>query len=213
MVTKPTGRRSGRPHLPLRDDPERHAFAYFVGRLTASSPLYLDSPHALAKLIMQAHYGIIDTPETRDAVTDALLDGRDFRLSMRTIKGRNNAESKEQWRDRDSANAMADNFCKKARNLESRLIEPSDGEHATDDQKDAHWLALMSTAWRLAIGVYAYRGDRFAEAARLAAKVGESDYFWGVMAPQFVACNSFLATAQGRSSFLARIKLARINSE
>jgi hypothetical protein len=100
---------------------------------------------------------------------------------------------------------MADNFCKKVLNLERRLVDPSDAEDASDDQKDAHWLALMSAAWRLAIGVYTYRGDPFAEAARLATKVGESDHFWRVIAPQFVTCSSFRAPEEERSSFLDRI--------
>jgi hypothetical protein len=100
---------------------------------------------------------------------------------------------------------MAANFCRKARRLERKLIDPGDAENATDDQKDAYWLALMSAAWRLAIGMYTYRGDPFAEAARLAARVGESDHFWGVIAPQFAACSSFRAPEQERSSLPARI--------
>jgi hypothetical protein len=153
MVTKPTGNPHGRRQLALRDDPERYEIAHFVARLTVPSPRYVGSPHALAKIIMQAHHGIIDTAETRDAVNDALLAGRDFRISMTKIRGENDADNKEQWRDRDSANAMAENFCKKARKLERKLIDPSDAEDATSDQRDAHWLALMSAAWRLAIGV------------------------------------------------------------
>jgi hypothetical protein len=64
MVTKPTGRQRGRQPLALRDDPERYPIAYFVARLTVSSPRYAGPPHALAKIIMQAHHGVIDTAET-----------------------------------------------------------------------------------------------------------------------------------------------------
>ena len=109
---------------------------------------------------------------------------------------------------------MAENFCKKARNLERKLVDQSDAEHATNDQKDAHWLALMSEAWRLAIGVYTFRGDPFAEAARLAAKVDESDHFWDMIAPRFAALSFLRAPEEERSSLLARLELlARINSE
>jgi hypothetical protein len=211
MVTKATGRPRGRPPLALRDDPERYPIAHFVARLTVSSPRYAGPPHALAKIIMQAHHGIIDTAETRDAVSDALLGGRDFRISMKKLGGRNDANNKDQWRDRDSANAMADNFCNKVRKLGRKLIDPTDAEDATSDQKDAYWLALMSTAWRLAIGVYTYRGDPSAESARLAAKAGESDHFCEVIAPQFVACSSFRAPEVDRSSFLARINSPDLN--
>jgi hypothetical protein len=210
MVTKPTGRSRGCPPLALRDDLERYPIAHFVGRLTGSSPCYRGPPHAFAKIIMQAHHGIIDTAETRDAVSDSLLGGRDFRISMKKLGGRNDANNKDQWRDRDSANALADNFCNKVRKLERKLIDPSDAEDATSDQKDAHWLELMS-AWRLAIGVYTYRGDPFAESARLAAQVGESDHFWKVIALQFVACSSFRAPEGERSSFLARINSSDLN--
>jgi hypothetical protein len=204
MVTKATGAPRGRRHLALRDDPDRYPLAHFVGRLTVPSPRYMGSPHALAKIIMQAHYGIIDTTETRDAVADALLAGRDFRISIGTRKGKNDIDNREQWRDRDTANAMAENFCKKARKLEKKLIDPSDAEDATSDRKDAHWLRLMSAAWRVAIGVYTCRGDPFAGAAWLAAKVGEFDYFRHFIAPQFAARSFMRAPEEERTSLLAR---------
>jgi hypothetical protein len=101
--------------------------------------------------------------------------------------------------------------------LEKSLRDPSDAEGATSDQRDAHWLGLMTAAWRLAIGAYTYKGDPFAAAAVAAAKVGESDHFWDVIAPQFAALSFFRAHEEERSSLLARLEpsalLARINSE
>jgi hypothetical protein len=211
MVTKSTGRPSGRPALALRDDPEQYAIAYFVARRGLPYLHRVESPHALAKLIMQAHHGIIDTAETREAVISAIWAGRDFQLRMTKLRGQNEVSNKEQWRDRLSANAMAANFCKKVRKLEKKLIDPSDAESASSDQKDATWLALMSAAWRLAIGVYTYSGDPFAAAAGLAAKAGESDYFLSVIAPQFVACSSFRAPENERPSFLTRINSPELN--
>jgi hypothetical protein len=190
MVTKATGGARGRPPLALRDDPERHAIAHFVARLTLDSPPYVGPPTALAKLIMQAHHGVMKTEEERAEVAEAIQDGRDFRISMKKLNGLGDADNKR-WQDRDSANALADNFCKKARKLERKLIDPSEAEDATSDQKDAHWLAMMSKAWRIALGRYSYTGDPFAVAARLAAKAGETDYFWRVLASQFFA-HSFL---------------------
>jgi hypothetical protein len=190
MVTKPTGRPRHRPRLPLREDQGRYPIAYFVARLTLISPRYVGTPHALAKFVMQAHYGIIDTVETRDAVSDALLGGREFKIGMMKLRGRNDPMDSEQWRNRDSANSMAENFCKKVRKLERRLMDPSDAEDATSDQRDARWLALMSKAWRIAMGLYTYRGDPFAAAADLASKAGEVDYFRNVMAPIFLANES-----------------------
>jgi hypothetical protein len=203
MVSKPTGGARGRPPLALRDDPERHEIAYFVARLTLASPRYVGPPTALAKLIMQARHGVMKTEEERAEVAESIQDGRDFRITMKKLNGLNDADNKR-WQDRDSANALADSFCKKARKLERKLIDPSDAEDATSNQKDAHWLAMMSAAWRIALGMYSYRGDPFAEAARLAAKAGESDYFCRVIAPQFAALESFRAPEEERTSLLAR---------
>ena len=135
---------------------------------------------------MQARYGIINTAETRDSCSDALLDGRDFRINVSKLKGQNDAEN-ERWRDRDSANALAEDFCKKATTRLENLPMPSDADDATSDQLDAHWLSLMMTVWRLAIGVYFYQGNPFAAAADLAGRAGETDYFRDVIAPMFVA--------------------------
>jgi hypothetical protein len=159
---------------------------------------------------VQANDGIIDSSETRDEVEKALLVGRDFRIGMRKIRGLNNAEN-ERWQNRDSANAMSENFCKKARKLERKLVDPSGAGDATSDQKDAHWLAIMSAIWRIAIGVYTYKGDPFAEAVRLAQKIGEDDYFWRLIAPQFIANSSLRAPEEERSSFVARINSPGFN--
>jgi hypothetical protein len=149
MVTKATGQPLGRRPRALRNDPERYPIAHFAGRLTVPAPRYTGSIRALAKIIMQAHHGIVESAETREAVSDALLAGRDFRIPMRKLRGNNDASNKDQWRNRDSANAMADNFCKKVLNLERGLVDPSDAEDASDDQKDAHRLAARNRSVHL----------------------------------------------------------------
>ena len=206
MVTKPTGGRPGRPPLALRDDPERYAIAYFAARLSRPLHLYAGTPTALAKIIMQSYHGIVETAEKRAEVAEALLAGHDVRLETRKHRGGNKVD--KQWRNLDWSNARADNWCKKVRKLEKRLsnVIPSDAEDATIDQKDAQWLAMMMGAWRLAIGVYSYRGDPFAGAEWFAAQAGESDYFRRVIAPQFVAFSVLRAPEEERDFLLARIK-------
>src|ERR1700760_1771388 len=120
MVTRPTGRSEGRPRLALRDDPERYPISYFVARLHCVSPPYVGRPIALAKLIMQAHHGAMKSDEERGEVAAALEQGRDFRISMNKRNGWNDV-SNARWQDRDSANALADNFCRKVRRLKNRL--------------------------------------------------------------------------------------------
>ena len=44
--------------------------------------------------------------------------------------------------------ALGEDLLRKIRRLEKKLSDPSDAENATDDQKDAAWLARMITAWR-----------------------------------------------------------------
>jgi hypothetical protein len=178
--------------------------AYFIARQSFS---YAPTPTPLAKIIMQAHHGIINTAEKRAEVAEALMEGQDFRIDMKKRNGRNDAENKR-WQDRDSANALADDFRRKVLRLLKKLPVPRDDVAATSDQHDARWLSLMVAAWRLAIGVYSYQGDPFAVAAGLAAKANESDYFRDVIAPQFVA-HSFLRAPEEERSLL----LARINSE
>jgi hypothetical protein len=172
---------------PLREDPERYEIAYFLARQSPRMRFYAPRPTRLAKIVMQASHGIVDTTEERAKVADALLDGRDFRIEMRKVRGGNDPTDNEQWRNRDSGNAYGDNFRKKAVTRLEKLPVPSDAESATNDEKDARWLSLMMKSWHLVAGVYSYQGSAFAAAADLAAKAGEPDYFRRVMAPIFFA--------------------------
>jgi hypothetical protein len=183
---EPTKRGRGRPKgtiKPLREDPERYEIVYFKVR---ENLFALKEPIKLARTLMQIHHAQINDPREFAAALaeDRLLRLHIKRSSKKRLYGIDDPTDKE-WYNKSAANALAHNFNIKVRALEKKLrdVEPSNAEGATSDQRDAHWLALMTTTWWLAIGAYGATGDVRAAAKDLAAKAGESEYFDRMIAP------------------------------
>jgi hypothetical protein len=214
MVTKPTGRPRHRLRLPLREDPERYEIAYFLARQSPRMRSYAPRPTRLAKIITQARYGVVRTGEERAAVAGAVLEGRDFQIEMRKKGGRNDPTDKEQWRNRDSANALGENFQKKAVALLKKLPAPSDIETASDDEKDARWLSLMMESWHLVGGAYSYQGSPFAAAADLPIRQARRttfvaswrQYFLIMSLPVFTRPTSFRRRPRSKSNIVASLE-------
>ena len=142
---------------------------------------------ALARHIMQVHYSEIGSVDDAKAFASAILERETIRLKPKRdmLKGHDDPEA-ERWRDRDWANARADDFLKKCRAAERKLTAnvPADADDATSD---LYWLIRMTTAWFVILDPSRYSGDGdpLVAATHLAAQVGETDYFERVMKPYF----------------------------
>ena len=177
MTTPKTGRLRGRPSKTLREDKDRFAIAYIAARLIL---VPATRPTTLARVI-----ALIDGLERRSPQEVMALVGaiaNDW--TIHTLGA--DDDRLIRWRDRDRANARAEALWRKARDLLHKLRDPSDADDASDDQRDGHWLGLMSTAWLVLFGYYRpaeLRADPLDVAGALVASIGEAKHFNNVVRP------------------------------
>jgi hypothetical protein len=185
MATKPSRRREpGRPQTSLREDPDRYQIAYYIARRMAFP---VESETALARHIMQVHYGDIGSRDEAEAFASAILEGQTVRLDPKTrdrLRGRDNPQEYKDWRNRDWANARADNFARKCRAIEEKLTR-NPALDAADPESDLYWSIRMVNAWYVVLKPWAHP-DPLAVARHFAAQVGETEYFEREMGPRFL---------------------------
>lgn len=177
MTTPKTGRPRGRPSRTLRGDKDRFAIAYIAARAILAPAT---KPTTLARVI-----ALIDGLERRSPQeVIALVTAIANDWTVHTLGA--DDDRLLRWRNRDQVNARAEALWKKARALLLKLRDPSDADDASDDQRDGHWLSLMSTAWLVLFGYYRpteLKGGAPDVAEALASSIGEAGYFGRVMRP------------------------------
>jgi len=144
-------------------------------------------PTSLARDIAQIHGCEIGSREEAMSFAAALREGRTIRLEANpgVWRGVDDLEN-ERWRNQYWGNARGEGLWRKVRAAELKLRDPSDAADATSDQKDAHWLSLMVTAWLLLFGYYHTADYPLVAAGVLAAQAGEAEYFDRFMRPYFL---------------------------
>jgi hypothetical protein len=167
MVTKPTGRRRGRPRLPLRNDPERYLLAYFVAQCRLKKPGMSDREIALT--LTAVRYGeIANEPEyVTNFVTSSGPVGFEYAVSI--VHG---DEESSEPRNESAFHARADDLARKARRKLNEDLGSDDGS----------WLLNMSNAWIVTLA-----GEPFDGAMRLASAFclveREIAFFYRVVQP------------------------------
>ena len=132
MVTKPTGRRRGRPRLPLRDDPERYWVARFLAQCELKGPGMTDRQIALAMTAVRYGEAVADSENVGNLATAS--GPVDFKYVKDSgLRGR---EDSKEPRNRSAFHPRADDLLRKARHLRS-----------SHDQDDCKWLVAMREAW------------------------------------------------------------------
>jgi hypothetical protein len=178
MVTKPTGKREGRPRLPLRNDKDRYAIAYFAAQRRIAGKRNF-STRSIALALMQMQHGkvVVNTPGN----IRAMHEGRPFKVWTGPGKYRGDEKgSAEHPRNKSVFHALADDFARKERKL-GQLDAKTD---------DARWFLAMARAWMLCLDGNGARS--FAMAWRLAESVDQLSYFKREMAPIFMRRCIFL---------------------
>lgn len=66
MVTKPTGGPEGRPRLPLRDDKDRYAIAYFAAQRRIAGKRNFSTRDIALELTKLRHGKVVNTPKTSE---------------------------------------------------------------------------------------------------------------------------------------------------
>lgn len=173
MVTKPTGRRRGRPHLRLRDDPERYWIARFLAECDLKGPGMTD--RGIALMMTAVRYGEVanDSENVKNLVTASgavafKYAKGDVRYPSGTVRGE---EDRKQPRYRSAFHPRADDLLRKARRLWSG--------HDADDCK---WLVVMREAWVQALSGPEFKASLLA-ASSLCLFAGETPFFHRVIGP------------------------------
>jgi hypothetical protein len=201
MATKRTGRKRGRPHLPLRVDPARHELAFFDALTAIAHTLGNGiSERQIAIALMGLKIGVpVDTPDTLKAITE----GRPFEIfcppefvkPKRLRRFRNLGEERPsvcEPRDQSIVNAMAGDLVRKVNKF----------RNMPEDSEDKKWLSRISAALYLTLrgngyGVTGMVGD-------MAADGGELAYFEAVLAP-------YIRERQGGEPRAKRIRRPELN--
>jgi hypothetical protein len=173
MVTKPTGRRRGRPRLPLRDDPERYWVARFLAECELKGPGMTDRQIALAMTTVRYGEVVNDSENVKNLVTASAAVAfkyakGDARYPSDTVRGE---EDRKQPRYRSAFHPRADDLLRKARRLWSG--------HDADDCK---WLVAMREAWVRTLSGFP---EKFAlqSASSLCLVAGEIPFFYRALQP------------------------------
>jgi hypothetical protein len=168
--------------MSLRHESDRYQIAYalacemaFPGRPTTPQARFLE----------QAHHGHLDEDFLR-----AVAEGRQVDVSFGRRLGRGDP-TQARWRDKNWANAAADNFTRKCRTVQQRLID--DEAAAEDEASDVSWYVRMINAWYL-VFLPGTHPNPAAAARMFASEAGELDYFEAMMEPVFLLKANLLRT-------------------
>jgi hypothetical protein len=166
MVTKPTGRRRGRPRLPLRNDPERYWVARFLAECELKRPGITDRKIALAMTAVRYGEAVDDFENVKNLTTAS--GPVDFKYVKDSIRGR---EDSKEPRNRSAFHRRADDLLRKARRLWS-----------SHDQGDCKWLVAMREAW---VRTLSGSPEKFAlqAASSLCLVAGEIPFFYRALQP------------------------------
>jgi len=167
MVSRPTGRPSGRPQVAVKDDPERYWITNFIAKcgLNRAAGLF---ERGIALTMVAVRFG--ELANRPDNVRNLLEVSRDALFLY---------ASERRGRERDGAprnvNAFwqrADDLCRKARRWKQLSLAGADGQ----------WVGHMVNAWTLTLGgttlYYALRWS-----GQACEQVGELGFHARVLAP------------------------------
>jgi len=127
-----------------------------------------------ARFIEQAHHGHLT-----EGFFKAVAEGRQIDVRFGRRLGRDDP-TQARWRDKNWANAAADNFERKCRTVKQRLIDEEAA--AEDPASDLFWYVRMINAWYLILLPGTHARPR-AAARMFAGEAGEIAYYEVMMAP------------------------------
>jgi hypothetical protein len=193
----------GRPPIStsLRADKDRYVFAYYMARRVAFP---LETPAALARLLVLVRFGMIRTPDEARAFVLTILRGEEPHPTAQPgeVRGHNDPGAAIH-RDRSWIHARGEALLAKCRGIEARFEAMKDDPTVDAVMlKDAVWLASLVTAWLAILGGPAQTGmASLAVAYEYAMQAGEGPYFESDMRPYFFRLSAMLSDRFDFSNF------------